>query len=165
MKVFLKILLALVIVAALCGGVYLVLPETAQTYVKGYIQYRTDDNAKEKIDSLKANEIVYDAVQANGTTQKVETGVTYGTALDKIGKTTVWYYEDRTDGGLTITYYGTKVSMDLSKYGSDGTYINKTLKVVFDFPSGGKSSVTLYIGDEQCDDTEKAAALQALAAQ
>ena len=67
------------------------------------------------------------------------------------------------NGGFRITYYGTKVSMDLAKYGSDGTYIDKTLKAVFDFPAGGKSTVTLYIGDEQCDDAMKAAVLQALA--
>ena len=163
MKTFVKILIAIIVVAALWGGIYLVLPETTQIFVKGNIQYRTDDNAKEKIDSLKKNNIIYTEVQSNGTDKKVDTGVTYGDALDKKGKTTVWYYEESADGGFKITYYGTKVSMDLAKYGSDGTYIDKTLKVVFDFPAGGKSSVTLYIGDEQCDDTMKAAALQALA--
>ena len=154
MKTFVKILVAIIVVAAICGGVYLVLPETAQIFVKGNIQYRTNDEAKDKIDSLKKNEIVYTDVQSNGT---------YGDALDKKAKTTVWYYEDTTNGGFRITYYGTKVSMDLAKYGSDGTYIDKTLKAVFDFPAGGKSTVTLYIGDEQCDDAMKAAVLQALA--
>lgn len=160
MKVFLKILLALVIVAALCGGVYLVLPETAQIFVKGNIQYRVDENAKSKVDSLKENNIVYDEVQSTGVAKKVDTGVTYGDALTNKSKSTVWYYEE-VGSGFKITFYGTKVSMDLSKYGSDGTYIDKTLKVVFDF-TGDKSTVTLYIGDEQCDDTMKAAVLQAL---
>ena len=163
MKTFVKILVAIIVVAAICGGVYLVLPETAQIFVKGNIQYRTNDEAKDKIDSLKKNEIVYTDVQSNGTEKKVPTGVTYGDALDKKAKTTVWYYEDTTNAGVRITYYGTKVSMDLAKYGSDGTYIDKTLKAVFDFPAGGKSTVTLYIGDEQCDDAMKAAVLQALA--
>ena len=163
MKTFVKILVAIIVVAAICGGVYLVLPETAQIFVKGNIQYRTNDEAKDKIDSLKKNEIVYTDVQSNGTEKKVPTGVTYGDALDKKAKTTVWYYEDTTNGGFRITYYGPKVSMDLAKYGSDGTYIDKTLKAVFDFPAGGKSTVTLYIGDEQCDDAMKAAVLQALA--
>ena len=60
-----------------------VLPETAQIFVKGNIQYRTNDEAKDKIDSLKKNEIVYTDVQSNGTEKKVPTGVTYGDALDK----------------------------------------------------------------------------------
>ena len=162
MKTFVKILVAILVVAAICGGVYLVLPETAQIFVKGYVQYRTDDNAKEKIDSLKKNEIIYTDTQSTGVDKKVSTGVTYVDALDKKAKTTVWYYEETNNGGFKITYYGTKVSMALAKYGADGTYIDKTLKVVFDFPSGGKSSVTIYIGDQQCDDTMKSAVLQAL---
>lgn len=34
MKTFVKILVAILVVAALCGGIYLVLPETAQTFVR-----------------------------------------------------------------------------------------------------------------------------------
>ena len=49
MKTFVKILVAIIVVAAICGGVYLVLPETAQIFVKGNIQYRTNDEAKDKI--------------------------------------------------------------------------------------------------------------------
>lgn len=161
MKTFLKILVALVIVALICGGVYMVLPETAQIFVKGYIQYKTDDTAKDKIDKLKENEIVYTEVQSTGVEKKVNTGVTYGDGLTKKSKSTVWYYEE-IGSGFKITFYGTKVSMDLSKYGSDGTYIDKTLKVVFDF-TGDKSTVTVYVDDEQCDDTMKSAVLQALA--
>lgn len=161
MKTFVKILVAILIVAAICGGVYLVLPETAQTFVKGYITYKTNEEAKTKIDALKKNNIVYVETQQNGTTKNVDTGVKYGDALTAAGKSTVWYYEE-IGSGFKITYIGTKVSMDLSKYGSDGTYIDKTLKVVFDF-TGDKSTVTFYIGDEQCDDTMKAAVLQALA--
>lgn len=163
MKTFFKILIAIIVVAALCGGVYLVLPETAQIFVKGYFQYKTDDAAKEKIDSLKKNEIKYAEVQKSGVEKTVNTGVTYGDALTKKAKTSVWYYEESTNGGFTITYYGTKVSMDLAKFGSDGTYIDKTLKIVFAFPAEGKSTVTIYIGDQVCDDATKSAALQALA--
>lgn len=34
MKTFVKILVAIIVVAAICGGVYLVLPETAQIFVR-----------------------------------------------------------------------------------------------------------------------------------
>jgi uncharacterized protein YxeA len=162
MKTFLKILLALVIVAALCGVVYVCLPETGKVYVKGYIQQKTDDEAKEKIDSLKKNTITYTETQTNGIQKKTDSGVTYGDALTKKSKSSVWYYEETGDGGFDITFYGTKVTMDLTNYGADGSYINMTLKVVFSFPAGGKSSVTMYIGDTQLDDNTKSAALQAL---
>lgn len=163
MKTFVKILTAIVVIAAICGGVYLVLPETAQIFVKGYIQYKVNDDAKTRIDRLKDdNTIVYSQTQTNGTVKKVDTGVKYGDALTNCAKTTVWYYEE-VGAGFKITYYGTKVSMDLSKYGSDGTYIDKTLKIVFDF-TNDKSTITVYIGDEMCDETMQSAVLQAVAA-
>ena len=40
-----------------------------------------NDEAKDKIDSLKKNEIVYTDVQSNGTEKKVPTGVTMETLL------------------------------------------------------------------------------------
>ena len=88
MKTFVKILVAIIVVAAICGGVYLVLPETAQIFVKGNIQYRTNDEAKDKIDSLKKNEIVYTDVQSNGTEKKVPKGVKYEDTKDKKDKQT-----------------------------------------------------------------------------
>lgn len=163
MKTFLKILVALIIVAALCVGIYFILPETSKMYIKGNIQYRTNEEAKEKVDSLKANKIVVNQVQKNGTTKAVDTGVTYGDALEKTCKSTAWYYESDVNGSMTITFYGSKASLDLSKYGSDGTFIDKSLKLVFYFPSDGKSTVTVYIGDDQLNDTDKVAALQAIA--
>lgn len=163
MKTFLKILVALIIVAALCVGIYFVLPETSQMYIKGNIQYRTDDEAKEKVDKLKANKIVVNLVQDNGTTKAVDTGATYGDALEKTCKSTAWYYESDVNGSMTITFYGSKASLDLSKYGSDGTFINKSLKLIFNFPSDGKSTITVYIDDNPLNDTDKAAALQAIA--
>jgi uncharacterized protein YxeA len=165
MKTVMKILLAIIIVVAIVLGIYCVLPETSKMFIKGNIQYRTDDTAKEMIDKVKANEIKYTEVADNGTTKTVETGVTYGDALEKAGKSTAWYYEEAANGNRTITYYGSKVSLDLAKYGEEGVYVDKTLKVVFYFPADGSgSTVTLYYGDSTLDGTARTAALQALSA-
>lgn len=165
MKAVLKILMAVVIVAALCGGIYLVLPETAKVFVKGNIQYRIDDTAKTRIDETKGNQVKY-TYKDNGIKKTFDPGVTYGDALEKKAKTTVWYCEDNSTGGYTVTFYGTKVSMDLTKYGADGTYIDRTLKVVFDFKpnnSGGYTgSVSWYIDNEKCDESVTLAVIQAL---
>ncbi|MGN0393737.1 MAG: hypothetical protein ACI4EF_00065 [Coprococcus sp.] len=164
MKTFLKILIALIIVAALCVGIYYVLPETPQMYIKGNIQYRTDDEAKKEIDIVKSNIIKVNTVADNGTKKTIDTGVTYGDALEKTCKSTVWYYETGADGSRTITFNGSKASLDLSKYGSDGTFINKSLKLVFYFPTSGNGTVTVYVGGNILNDTDKIAALQAIAA-
>lgn len=164
MKTFVKILVALIVVAGLCVGIYFVLPETAQMYIKGNIQYRTDDEAKKEVDSLKNNIIKITEVNDRGMKNVVDTGVRYGDALEKACKSTAWYYETGVDGSRTITFYGTKASFDLSKYGSDGTFIDKSLKFVFNFLANGGGTVTIYIDDKQISDgVEKNAVLHALA--
>ena len=92
MKTFVKILVAILVVAALCGGIYLVLPETAQTFVKGNIQYRINDEAKKRVDEAKNSQIKY-TYKDNGIKKIYDPGTTYGSALENKAKTTVWYYE------------------------------------------------------------------------
>ena len=57
MKTLVKILVAILVVAALGGGIYLVLPATAQAFVKGNIQYRLNDDAKQRVDQAKKSQI------------------------------------------------------------------------------------------------------------
>ena len=52
MKTFVKVLVAILIVIGLCFGVYAVLPQTSKMFVKGNIQYRTDDTAKAQVDKI-----------------------------------------------------------------------------------------------------------------
>jgi len=56
--------------------------------------------------------------------------------------------------------------MDLAKYGSDGTYIDKTLKVVFDYKpnnnGGYTGTVSWYIDNEPCEESITLAVVQAL---
>ena len=56
--------------------------------------------------------------------------------------------------------------MDLAKYGSDGTYIDKTLKVVFNYKpnnnGGYTGTVTWYIDNTACDENMALAVVQAL---
>ena len=54
MKTFVKVLVAILIVIGLCFGVYAVLPQTSKMFVKGNIQYRTDDTAKAQVDKSSA---------------------------------------------------------------------------------------------------------------
>lgn len=165
MKTFLKILIAIIVVVAIAFGIYCVLPETQKMFIKGNIQYRTDDEAKEKIDILKANTISYTETADNGVSQVVDTGVTYGDALEKACKTTAWYYEKTADGSITITFYGSKASLDLAKYNVEGIYVNQTIKVVFSFPANDKSTVSIYLEDELLSGEKRTAALKALANQ
>ena len=106
MKTFLKILVAIIIVGALCFGIYCILPETSQMYVKGNIQYRTNETAKTQVDKIKKTKIP-------GTEK------TFGAGLEGLCKSCAWYYEEEANGDWMVTFYGSKATMDLTTAGMD----------------------------------------------
>ena len=106
MKTFVKVLVAILIVIGLCFGVYAVLPQTSKMFVKGNIQYRTDDTAKAQVDKIKKTKIPgFDK--------------TFGDGLENLCKSSAWYYEEEASGDWKVTYYGSKATMDLTTAGMD----------------------------------------------
>lgn len=146
MKTFLKILVAIVIVAAICVGVYFVLPETSQMYVKGNIQYRTDDTAKAQVDKIKNITIPdYD--------------VTFGDGLEAFCKSTAWYYEEVSADTWTVTFYGTKATLNLTETSLDIYYTDEPFKVVFTVRNDSQVDISMEIdGDSLSNDDEVKAA-------
>lgn len=150
MKTFIKILIAIVVVVALCFGIYCLLPETSKMYIKGNIQYRTDDEAKEHVDKIQGLE--------------VGDGVTYGDALTKLCKSTAWYYEKGSESGdWIVTFYGTKATLDLTKEGIDALYTEQSLKIVFSVRNDSAVDITITIGDDTLTDDAKEAAISRIA--
>ena len=99
-------LVAILIVIGLCFGVYAVLPQTSKMFVKGNIQYRTDDTAKAQVDKIKKTKIPgFDK--------------TFGDGLENLCKSSAWYYEEEASGDWKVTYYGSKATMDLTTAGMD----------------------------------------------
>ena len=150
MKTFVKILVAIVVVVALCFGIYCLLPETSKMYVKGNIQYRTDDEAAKHVDQIKG--------------MTISDGVTYGDALTALCKSTAWYYEAGTESGnWTVTFYGTKATLDLTKEGVDALYTERSLKMVFSVRNDSAVDITITIGDDTLTGDAKTAALNRIA--
>ncbi len=152
MKTFLKILLAIVIVAALCVGVYFVLPENTQMYVKGNIQYRTDDTAKEHVDKIKAITIPdYD--------------VTFGDGLEAFCKTTAWYYEETSADTWTVTFYGSKATVNLTETSLDVYYTDEPFKVTFTVRNDSAVDISMEIDGDSLsgDDAVKEATYKTIA--
>jgi hypothetical protein len=152
MKKLVKVIIAILVVAAICFGIYTVLPETTQMYVKGNIQYRTDDTAKSHVDEIKG--------------LIAEDSVTYGTGLEKLCKSTAWYYEPGSDSeNWTVTFYGSKATMDFTSDNISGVglYTEKPLKVVFSVRTGGQVDITITIGGDTLSDDAKTAAKHKIA--
>jgi uncharacterized protein YxeA len=151
MKTVLKILLAVIIVAGICFGIYCMLPETSKMYVKGNIQYRTDDTAKAQIDKIKGTKIP-------------NSDVTFGTGLEKLCKSTAWYYEETSSENWRVTFYGTKATMDLTTAGMDNVYTDKPMQVSFSVRNNSAVDITITIGgDILSTDEAKAAAYEKIA--
>lgn len=142
MKTFLKIVLAIVIVAAICVGVYFVLPESAKTIVDGNIQYRTDETAKSHVDTIKSTKIPgYE-------------DTTFGDGLEGFCKTTAWYYEEVSDTIWTVTFYGTKATLNLTDAGLNAYYTERPFKVTFSVENDKNVTITMQIDDDVISDDE-----------
>ncbi len=140
MKTFLKILLAVVIVAALAFVIYLMLPEEQKMYVQGNIQYRTDDDAKEHVDKIR------DAKVPNSE-------ITFGKGLEGLCKTTAWYYEQGSGNDWTVTFYGSKATLDLTTGGLDDVYTSKPMRVVFSVRNDSEVDISIYVDGTLMNDT------------
>lgn len=150
MKTFLKILLAVVIVVAIGFVIYLALPEEQKMYIQGNIQYRTDDEAKEHVDRLRNIKVP-------------NSDITFGKGLEKLCKSTAWYYEKGSGNDWTVTFYGSKASIDMTGEGIDAVYTNKPMRVVFSVRNDSEVDITIYVDGQRMNDNEKAAVFARIA--
>lgn len=135
MKTFVKVLVAILIVIGLCFGVYAVLPQTSKMFVKGNIQYRTDDTAKAQVDKIKKTKIPgFDK--------------TFGDGLENLCKSSAWYYEEEASGDWKVTYYGSKATMDLTTAGMDQMYTDQPMKVEFTVRNNSQVDIVITIKDD-----------------
>ncbi len=151
MKGFMKFIIAVVIVGAICFGVYCMLPERSQKQIDAVIQKMTDDDAVEHIDKIK-----------NLTVSGYD--VTYETGLNKLCKSSAWYYEYVSDSVWKVTYYGSKASVDMTTDGMDQVYTNANLTIVFTVRNNSAVDIEMTIGDDAVtSDTAKAAMYKKIA--
>ena len=127
MKTFVKVLVAILIVIGLCFGVYAVLPQTSKMFVKGNIQYRTDDTAKAQVDKIKKTKIP---------------------GFENLCKSSAWYYEEEASGDWKVTYYGSKATMDLTTAGMDQMYTDQPMKVEFTVRNNSQVDIVITIKDD-----------------
>jgi len=102
MKGFVKFLVWMVVLAAILVGVYFVLPEYPQNYVKSIVQPIIDTNASVRMEQVKA------------LTVKELDNATYNTLLSTRPKNACWSYRmDETTGVEYVTFYGRGLTINL----------------------------------------------------
>lgn len=138
MKGFMKAVVWIVIIAAVCVGVYFILPEHPKAYVTSVFQPMTDAVAKSKIE------------QVQGLLNKDLGNASYKTIFEAKTKNACWVYEkDETTGTEYVTFRGTGVSINLQDYKdyNGKLYTNASVKVEFEI-LGNKVEIHPYVDGE-----------------
>lgn len=135
MKQFIRVVVWIIILGAVCTGIYFVLPEYPQNFVKSFVQPVINSTAKTRISQVQ--NLVAEGVEG------VE-GVTYKMVLEKNTGMSCWVYDkDDATGVEYVTYYGNGASINIKDYKEYNGKLYTSCSVKFEFKITG-SSVEIY---------------------
>lgn len=136
MKGFVKVLVWIIILAAVAFGVYMVLPEFPKAAVTSVVQPIIDSNAKMRVDQVKA------------LTNRDLDNVTYQAILEAQTKNPSWIYETKEEepGIEYVTFYGRGVSINLKDWEDYHGMLSTSANVKVQFKiTGGNVEIYPYI--------------------
>jgi hypothetical protein len=133
--------------------VYLILPERQQAQVWSLIQTKIDSEAKMEI---------YEIQQLKNKKLKM----TYGEILERNLNSTAWIYKfTETPYEKMVIFYGTGATLDLRDLpnGKNIFCSNASIKVVFSTDIEDKTTITLFLNNEEVEKDLKQIILEQLA--
>lgn len=135
MKKFLKTVLWIVIIGGVLFGIYSVLPEYPQMFIKSFVQPVVNSKAKTQIQKVK--DLLVEGVDGIN-------GATYKTVLEKNTGMSCWTYDkDEATGIEYVTYMGNGASVNMKDYHDYDGKLYTSCSVKFEFKITG-SSVEIY---------------------
>lgn len=151
MRQFIKVLICVVILGAVCFGVYTVLPSYPQSFVKSLVQPIVNEQAKTRINAVKS---LYNS----------DVDATYEQILELHTANPFWVYEiDEATGTETITFYGTKAYINIKDLKDHNDMLYTSCQVKFTFTiTGNTVNITAYIDGVAQDDVVKELMIQQL---
>lgn len=133
MKGFLKAVAWILVLVGVLVGVYMVLPEYPQSFVKSIVQPIVDSNAKMRIDQVKA------------LTNKDLDNQNYATILEAKTKNPCWSYrKDETTGYEYVTFFGRGLTINLKSFPDYGGLLSTSATVKIEFEIIGGSQVNIH---------------------
>lgn len=128
MKGFVKVLIWIVVLAAICVGVYFVLPEYPQSMVKSIFQPMVDSEAKSMIS------------QVQSLTNKDLDNASYKTILEAKTKNPCWVYnKDETTGEQSVVFYGRGISINLKDWTDYEGVLSTSASIKMEFKISGRN--------------------------
>jgi hypothetical protein len=151
MKKFLTTVIWIAVLVGVLFGIYMILPEYPQSYIKGLIQPLVDSQAKTRIEQVKVlkNQDVKD---------------TYQNILETNTNTTCWVYEDDGAGVEKVTFFGKGAQISIQNVeGYDDHFYDTSSSVKFEFLITNNSvTITCYINGEAQDEAIRDVVIQQL---
>lgn len=139
MKQFMKVLIWIVILGAVLFGVYAILPEYPQSFMKSFVQPVVNSQAKTRIDQVKA-------------LKNADVNATYQDILEHYTNTSCWVYEQGT-GFETVTFYGKGASINIKEVPDHEDHLYTSTSVKFEFViTGNNVEIKAYIQENLQDD-------------
>ncbi len=133
MKGFIKAVVWIVIVVAALVGVYFVLPEYPQDFVKSVIQPIVDAESKARVEQVQTLLV------------KELDNASYKTILEAKAKNPCWAYEkDETTGVETITFHGRGLTINLKDWTEYSGLLSTNAAVKFEFVITGGQKVDIH---------------------
>lgn len=139
MKQFTKVLIWIVILGAVLFGVYVILPEYPQSFMKSFVQPVVNSQAKTRIAQVKA-------------LKNADVNATYQDILEHYTNTSCWVYEQGT-GFETVTFYGKGASINIKEVPDHEDHLYTSTSVKFEFIiTGNNVEIKAYIEENLQDD-------------
>ncbi len=139
MKQFMKVLIWIVILGAVLFGVYAILPEYPQNFMKSFVQPVVNSQAKTRIAQVKA-------------LKNKDVDATYQDILEHYTNTSCWVYEQGT-GFETVTFYGKGASINIKEVPDHEDHLYTSTAVKFEFViTGNNVEIKAYIENNLQDE-------------
>lgn len=133
MKQIMKVLIWIIVIGGICTGIYMVLPDYPQDFIKSFVQPVINSQAKARIKQIQS-------LKAEGVDN-----VDYKTVLEKNSGISCWVYETReSEPGIEyVKYRGKGAAINLKEYTDYDGKLSTSCLVTFEFKIKG-SSVEIY---------------------
>ena len=142
MKGFFKAVVWIVIVVAALVGVYFVLPEYPQDFVKSVIQPIVDAESQVRVQQVQSLLV------------KELDNASYKTILEAKSKNPCWAYElDEETGVETVTFHGRGLTINLKDWTEYSGLLstNATVKVEFEITGGKQVDIHIFVDGQQME--------------
>lgn len=137
MKKVINAIVWIVVIGAILFGIYMILPNYPQNFVKGHIQQLTNSSAQARIEQVQS-------------LNNKDVNASYGSFLGKSTSMNAWVYYSAEDSGTgyeQVRFYGNGANINLKEIQGydDMLYTSAAVEIIFEIDASGNVNITPYL--------------------